>query len=177
MELALRVQQLGPGSLVLIDGASGTGKTTLASEIERVLSGVEPPLVLHMDDLYPGWNGLERGIQNLNEWILTPRADGHPIVWRRYDWAAGEFGEDLTLDASRTLIVEGCGSFGGAAHGHADLALWASADDEVRRLRALARDPHENFAAHWTEWDNQFTTYVEREAPGQRAHIHVHSAG
>lgn len=177
LEIALRVARLPAGSLVLIDGASGTGKTTLASEIERVLSGVDVPLVMHMDDLYPGWDGLEQGIRNLHEWILTPRADGQPVTWQRYDWLSKRFDPGHSLDTSKTVIVEGCGALGLGAHTHADLSFWVSADDDVRRARALARDPAQDFASHWDQWDNQFTAYVEREAPGSHASIHVRCVG
>ena len=177
VDLASRVSSLTPGSLVLIDGASGTGKTTLASEIERALSGATAPVVIHMDELYPGWNGLEQGIRNLHDWILTPRANGLPVTWQRYDWALHAFTTEFLLDASKTLIVEGCGALGLDAHTHADLAMWVSTDDELRRTRALARDPAEDFARHWDVWDDQFTVYVDREAPGSHANVHVRSGG
>lgn len=177
LEVALRVARLPRGSLVLIDGASGAGKTTLASEIERVLSGVDVPLVVHMDDLYPGWDGLEQGIQNLHDWILTPRADGQPVTWQRYDWHVGRFTEQHTLDVTRTVIVEGCGALGRGSHAHADLSFWVSTDDDLRRDRALARDPAQDFAAHWDRWDEQFDAYVERDAPGSHASIHVRCVG
>ena len=177
LELSLRVSRLPRGSLVLIDGASGTGKTTLASEVERVLSGVDVPLVLHMDDFYPGWDGLEGGIRNLHKWILQPRADGQPVHWQRYDWLDERFDGNFTLDTSRTVVIEGCGSFGLGAHVHADLSFWVSADDDARQARALSRDPSHDFAAHWDQWDAQFVAYVEREAPGSHASIHVRCVG
>ena len=176
-EIALRVSRLPRGSLVLIDGASGTGKTTLASEIVRVLANVDVPEVIHMDDLYPGWHGLEQGIRNLHEWILEPRAAGKPVTWKRYNWVSGQFDGDFVLDTSRTVIVEGCGALGHEANEFATLSFWVSADDDVRRERALARDPNEDFASHWDEWDAQFIAYVEREAPGSHASIHVRCVG
>jgi uridine kinase len=176
-EIALRVSRLPRGSLVLIDGASGTGKTTLASEIVRVLGAVDVPEVIHMDDLYPGWDGLEQGIRNLHEWILEPRSAGKSVAWKRYNWVTGQFDGEFVLDTSRTVIVEGCGALGHAAHEYATLSFWVYADDDVRRERALARDPSEDFASHWDEWDEQFIAYVEREAPGSRASIHVRCVG
>jgi uridine kinase len=176
-ELATRIRNLGKGALVLIDGASGTGKTTLAGEIERELSGADAPLVVHMDDLYPGWDGLAQGIQNLRDWILLPRSSGRPVVSKRYDWGTKKFGDEFTLDASKTMIVEGCGALGLGAHTFADLSVWVSADDDLRRTRALARDPAEDFARHWKAWDDQFTAYVERDAPSMYANVHVRSGG
>ena len=176
-ETALRISRLPRGSLVLIDGASGTGKTTLASEIVRVLANVDVPEVIHMDDLYPGWDGLEQGIRNLHDWILQPRALGTQVSWQRYNWFTGQFEGDFTLDTSRTVIVEGCGALGHGAHEFATQSFWVSGDDEVRRERALARDPSEDFASHWDEWDEQFIAYVEREAPGSHASIHVRCVG
>ena len=176
-ETALRVSRLPRGSLVLIDGASGTGKTTLASEIVRVLANVDVPEVIHMDDLYPGWDGLEQGIRNLHDWILQPRAAANAVSWKRYNWVTEQFEGDFALDTSRTVIVEGCGALGHGAHEFATLSFWISADDDVRRERALARDPSEDFASHWDEWDEQFVSYVEREAPGSHASIHVRCVG
>lgn len=177
VELAARIRNLGVGALVLIDGASGTGKTTLAGEIERELSGADAPLVIHMDDLYPGWDGLAQGIHNLHDWILLPRSIGRPVVSKRYDWVTKKFGDEFTLDATKTLIVEGCGALGLGAHTFADLGVWVSADDDLRRSRALARDPAEDFARHWKAWDDQFTAYVERDAAEARANVHVRSGG
>ena len=41
--------------VVTIDGYSGSGKSTLAAALARLLPGWQ---VLHLDDWYPGWDGL-----------------------------------------------------------------------------------------------------------------------
>ena len=46
--------------VVTIDGYSGSGKSTLAAALARLLPGWQ---VLHLDDWYPGWDGLAAGTQ------------------------------------------------------------------------------------------------------------------
>ncbi len=47
--------------VIALDGPSGAGKTTLARGVELALEPVAPVAVVHMDHLYPGWDGLARG--------------------------------------------------------------------------------------------------------------------
>ena len=48
---------VAPGRLViLLDGGSGAGKTVLANEIAARIEGLQ---VVHLDDVYPGWYGLD----------------------------------------------------------------------------------------------------------------------
>ena len=68
----------------LLDGRSGSGKTVLADALAAELGGA----VVHMDDLYPGWGGLEEGSAYALERIVRPLARGEDAVWRRWDWAA-----------------------------------------------------------------------------------------
>ena len=52
--------RLGPVRLVAIDGPAGSGKTTLAGALSDELVGRgAKAAVLHLDDLYDGWTGLE----------------------------------------------------------------------------------------------------------------------
>src|SRR5699024_4108947 len=49
------------GGLVLVDGTSGAGKTTAA----RDLAAGTGARVLHMDDLYAGWEGMAHAMATL----------------------------------------------------------------------------------------------------------------
>ena len=57
-EFLSRRPQLGSVRLLLIDGRTGSGKTTLATPLSASLAA---PIV-HLEYLYPGWDGLRDGV-------------------------------------------------------------------------------------------------------------------
>ena len=112
------------GGLVLVDGTSGAGKTTAA----RDLAAGTGARVLHMDDLYAGWEGMAHATATL-ERILTERAAGRTPRWRRWDWHASAWGAEESIAPSVPLIVEGCGSVTAVTAGFADRVLWLDAPE------------------------------------------------
>jgi len=146
----------GRPGVVLIDGRSGSGKTTLAQRIAEKLGAQQ----LHLEDLYPGWDGLAEG----SHAVAGALADAS---YRRYDWLVGSFAERVALDPSRPLVIEGCGAVttanlaaarrfaGPVARGaRATWAIWLECPEALRRERALDRDG-EVFAPHWERWAAQ----------------------
>ncbi|TAM70215.1 MAG: hypothetical protein EPN48_07365 [Microbacteriaceae bacterium] len=151
--------------IILIDGPAGAGKSTLADALVAGWPFRPAPTLLRMDDLYPGWYGLDAGSRYLHSEVLAPRRRGAPVAWRGYDWASGKRGEQRhPVDASRPLIVEGCGTLSVANAPLADITVWLTADDVVRKRRALERD-HGGFDPYWDIWDAQFAAFVRREDP------------
>jgi pantothenate kinase-related protein Tda10 len=77
-DLVARIEGTAPHAgttrVVAIDGPAGSGKTTLAA---RLAGRLRSPVV-HMDDLYPGWDGLAEAPLRLYEWVLQPLAAGRP---------------------------------------------------------------------------------------------------
>lgn len=164
-----------PPAVLLIDGRSGSGKTTLAAncarEIERATGST--PQIIGMDELYPGWDGLAEGSASLASVLRTER-------YLRYDWATGEFGCEITLDPTRMLIVEGCGSITASSVAAARTwgevyRVWIECSEQLRRNRALTRDG-DMFAPHWESWAAQERAHFERELPVARANEIVHVA-
>lgn len=145
---------------ILIDGRSGSGKTDLAAAM--VAAWPEAQLV-RLDDLYPGWDGLEAGSRHVAEFVLTdaPR-------WQRWDWAAHRPAEWHRLDPARPIIVEGCGALSRANRAQADWGIWVELDDATRKQRALARDG-DAYAPHWERWAGQEQAFIAREHPQQLA--------
>ena len=132
--------------VVTIDGYSGSGKSTLAAALTRLVNGWQ---VLHLDDWYPGWDGLAAGADIARRIAADLRA-GRASSYEAWDWENGTTGATIRVPLSPT-IIEGCG----AIEAEADLTIWiADPGEEERRTRALARDG-QTYAPHWQRWADQ----------------------
>jgi uridine kinase len=167
LRLALgRQPTLGSGRLVCLDGPAGSGKTTWA----QAISELEPAsLVVHMDDLFPGWSGLPRVDEQLHD-LLGPLAEGRPGSYRRYDWHAGEFAETVTVEPVPLLLLEGVGSGASRFDILQTLLLWVEAPHDLRMHRGIDRDG-DAFAPHWQQWAADEAELFARERTRERADV------
>lgn len=132
--------------VVTIDGYSGSGKSTLAAALVRLVNGWQ---VLHLDDWYPGWDGLAAGADSARRIAADLRA-GRASSYEAWDWEHGITGATIRVPLAPT-IIEGCG----AIEAEADLSVWiADPGEDERRSRALARDG-QTYAPHWQRWADQ----------------------
>lgn len=148
---------------VLIDGPSGSGKTTLAELISRSWSAPQQLYVLHMDDLYPGWDGLNEAA-SLVSTILSLRSHGERAMWQRYDWTNGQLAEWREISPEVPLLIEGCGSISSGAELLSDVRIWCDAPVAIRQERALSRGG-ENFDQHWDSWERQYLDFQHHHRP------------
>jgi uridine kinase len=156
----------GQTQVLAIDGRSGAGKTLLAQEL-RIMLGAP---VVSLEDLYGGWDGLERGIDLLVSQVLEPLAAGRAALVPRYDWIAGAWAEAVPLEPPETLIVEGVGAGARRAAVYESLLVWLEAAAPVRRTRALCRDG-DAFAPYWDLWAAQEDAMLARESTPERADV------
>jgi len=174
--LAERVRRAPPRCgatrLVCIDGPSGSGKTTLAARLAAELG--DPP-VLHMDDVYPGWDGLAASVPLLHDQVVAPLAEGRPARYRRYDWHRGEFGAVHDVGRPDVLVVEGAGSGARVIAARAVLLIWIEAPRDERFRRGIARDG-ETYRPHWERWAHQEAAHFAAEATACRADVRVDGA-
>ena len=132
--------------VVTIDGYSGSGKSTLAAALARLVNGWQ---VLHLDDWYPGWDGLEAGA-DIARRIAADLRGGRASSYEAWDWENDTTGATIRVPLAPT-IIEGCG----AIDAEADLSVWiADPGEDERRSRALARDG-QTYAPHWQRWADQ----------------------
>lgn len=159
-----------PMPLVLVDGRSASGKTTFATRLQAALfkEGESLPRLIHMDDLYEGWNGLEAGHNLLLRQILAPLQAGKTASWQEYDWELGSRNRWREFSGGTPLIVEGCGSLSRLTAPMANLRLWFEADTDVRRERWISRVGH-GHDAWWPIWAAQELEFYAREKSAELA--------
>lgn len=163
-----RPATLGTGRLLCVDGPAGSGKTTLAAAVAAIEPG---SVVVHMDDLYDGWDGLPRVEEQLSG-LLEPLSRGVAGTYRRYDWGAGRYAETRTVAPCDLLVLEGVGS-GATRYAHLVTVLaWVEASPDLRLRRGLARDG-EAMREHWERWQASEEAVFARERTRARADLVV----
>lgn len=156
------LRQRHSSPIVLIDGRAGSGKSSLAKLLEdqSFREFEQAPHVIHMDDLYPGWDGLRAGSLYLLGSILRPFKSNGFAEWQIWDWDMGHRGANdpgngwRSFPGDNLLIIEGCGSVSRESAELADLCIWVDADVEARRLRFVERDGG-RFLGYWSSWSAQ----------------------
>jgi uridine kinase len=161
----------GRTRVLAIDGPSGAGKSRLAAHLAPAPDGWP---VVHLDDLYPGWDGLDDGVRRLVDGVLRPLAEGAPVGHPRYDWAQGR---DTGLvrpftDTPSVLVVEGVGAGARSCAPYLSLLVWLDAPAAIRYERALARDG-EGYRPHWQQWADQEEKYFAADDPRSRADLRL----
>ena len=178
----LDLRQSKPTPVVLIDGRAGSGKSTFARLLQDQVfeETKQSPKVIHMDDLYPGWEGLAQGSLYLVENILKPIKLAGKAHWQRWDWVNDRRGGSEPGNGWREfagenmLIVEGCGSVTAQSAELADLTLWIEADRETRKNRFEARDKGK-FSNFWNSWSAQEDQFFQEQHSEQLCQLSVNN--
>lgn len=150
--------------VVLIDGRSGAGKTSLSRALVARWPLAGRVQLVALDALYPGWDGLVRGVEAARDQVLRPHARGTIGVWQRWDWETQEHAEAHAVDPSLPLIVEGSGLLTPQTSHLGDVRVWLESPATSRRRRALDRDG-DTFRPHWDGWSLQEDAHVDRDDP------------
>lgn len=165
--------RLGDVRLAVVDGPAGSGKTTFATLLGERLGA----LVVHMDDLYEGWSGLEDAVwDRLDVGVLAPLAAGRAGRYRRYDWDAGSFADWLEVPVAPALVVEGVGAAARPVDPFASLRVWVEAPEDLRLQRGTARDG-QHLRHEWVRWLTVEQEHFAADGTRSRADLVVDGRG
>jgi dephospho-CoA kinase len=144
--------------IVLIDGRAGSGKSTFAEQLQQQLfrDGESAPRVIHMDNIFEGWDGLSLGSDYMVRFILDPLARAETASWQDWSWVKNERSSWREFSGGTPLIVEGCGALTERSKSHADIAIWLEASEETRRERWLKRERHLDKFDFWAAQELDF---------------------
>jgi uridine kinase len=130
--------------IIAIDGPAGAGKTTLAHEIFLALSPKMSVSVIHMDDLYNGWdNALGEDLTSVLQYLAAQHRNISAAEIRRYNWTTSSFGESETIEPADLLILEGVGSGDKSLQDELAALIWIDIDPEIGVMRVIARDGYQ----------------------------------
>lgn len=165
---AERIERVDRAAVVAVDGPSGAGKSTLATGLAAALGAS----LVRMDDVYPGWDGLEAAVPLVVGWLLAPLARGEPAGYHRYDWTAERFAEWHPVPGDRPVVLEGVGSGAGPCRPYLRGLIWLDAPEDERFRRAMARDG-DAYRPHWARWAAQEAVHFARERTREHAALRL----
>lgn len=156
-------------ALVLVDGRSGSGKSTFAARLGHP--------VVHTDDVawhhdFLDWADL------LLDGIVAPWRRGEAVSYRPPGWVRQDRAGAIEVPATDVLVVEGVGAARAAIAPHADVVVWVQSDLDEARRRGLERDvahgrTPDEAVAFWDEWMRAEDPFQAAEQPWTRAHLVV----
>jgi para-aminobenzoate synthetase len=169
--------------VVAIDGASGSGKSTIAQFLCRQL----PAVIVPLDDFFSAdipddqWNkfSVQERLENVFDWnrvravALEPLRNNVPAQWHPFDFLAGiqQDGtyplkkEETILNPAKIIMIEGSYSSCSFLADLIDLTILIDVPVKERHHRLFIReDP--TFLAQWHQrWDAVEIYYFEQIKP------------
>ncbi len=127
--------------VIAIDGPAGAGKTTLAHEIFLALSPKMSVNVIHMDDLYDGWeNALTNDLTQILQYLSAQHQGQQSANLSRYNWATSSFDLPEVIAPADLLILEGVGSGDKSLQDQFAALIWIDIDPNIGVQRVTERD-------------------------------------
>lgn len=155
--------------VISIDGPAGSGKSTLAGEIARSFSGLYSIEIIHLDELYNGWElALSPTLfEQLSDLITAQQANEITRI-SIYDWAAGAFTKSREIKPAELLIIEGVGSFNKSLRERLTTSIWLDIEKSDGMARVLERDGTE-LQELMIQWQAMESEYFARDLTRESA--------
>jgi len=155
--------------VLAIDGPAGSGKSTLAGEIARAFSGTYSIEVIHLDELYNGWDqALSKELFQRIAQLITAQRAGKTTDLAIYDWVTASFSGSREIKAAQLLIIEGVGSSNQLIDKSLTTSIWLDIDQGTGLARVLERDGEE-IRDEMVKWQKMESEYFARDLTRERA--------
>jgi len=123
-------------TVVIVDGQSGSGKTTFATRLAQHIDGAA---LVSTDDV--AWHlSLVDWDQAVLDHVITPWLAGDDIDYRPPGWITKGREGSVTARGTGILVLEGVGAGRRRLADHASCVLWVDASAATSRERCLSRD-------------------------------------
>jgi uridine kinase len=131
-----------PCQVITIDGPAGAGKTTLARQLEELLTNsATGSLTIHMDDLYRGWDlALTDSLRDDLATLINQIKEGSKLSISKFDWQKNKLGAEESHPIPTLLILEGVGSGQSVTREMAALKIWIEIPVAEGLRRVIDRD-------------------------------------
>jgi uridine kinase len=162
-------------SLIAIDGRAGAGKTTLAASFFNELSVDKTVAVIHMDDLYDGWeNALSEHLTQTLESIVKSHQSKVAFEIDIFNWQSMSFDSKRVIHPVDILILEGVGAGQKVVRDAGATLYWLDIDAEVGIQRVLNRDGNQ-IASQMKQWQIAQEIHFLRDKTRENAE-HIQSS-
>lgn len=121
--------------LILIDGAAGSGKTTLALKLAAELQAN----LVHTDDVCWHTDPIHWD-EEMIQGIMKPWSDGDKVAYRPTGWIKKNREGFIEVNPDRALIIEGMGACRKRLRDKADYSIWVDTEPDLARFRVVQRD-------------------------------------
>ncbi|WP_344100043.1 hypothetical protein [Nocardiopsis rhodophaea] len=163
-----RPPRAGRCRVMAVEGPSGAGKTAVA---ERLAAELDCP-VLHMDDLYPGWDGLAASVPLARAWLIEPLLRGRNPRWRPFDWDLGRHATAWReAPVGDALLIEGCGTGAEELRPYLSVLAWVEAPAPLRGQRLARRWDADLYAPYREMWARQEDAFYADHRPREHADL------
>jgi Ni2+-binding GTPase involved in maturation of urease and hydrogenase len=155
--------------IIAIDGPAGAGKTTLAATLSLALAKEFTITVIHMDDLYAGWDdALGKALTDSLTWITSSHKAKRDLIFTPFNWLQNNFDPPHHCASTSLLILEGVGSSQVAVVEFLSTSIWIDLDPIAGFQRVIERDG-DQISESMTGWLDHQGQHFARDRTKERS--------